>query len=81
MAWIKPIEESDAAGELARVYDAARQRAGRVHNILKIQSHNAAALQSMIQLYSSTMLADSPLSRRQREMLAVVVSSANDCHY
>ena len=81
MAFIKLIEEGDAAGRLAEIYDAARQRAGRVFNILKVQSQNAAALQAMLDLYVATVKGDSPLSRAQREMLAVVVSRANRCHY
>lgn len=81
MAWIRIIEEDEADGQLARIYEAARKRAGRVYNILKIQSQNARALQTMIQFYKAALLDDSPLTRGQREMLAVVVSRANACHY
>lgn len=81
MAYIKQIDEGDAVGELAEIYEAARNRAGRVYNILKIQSQNPAALQAMLDLYVATVKADSPLSRAQREMLAVVTSRANQCHY
>jgi uncharacterized peroxidase-related enzyme len=81
MAWIKIIDEAEATGQLAGIYEAARKRAGRVYNILKIQSQNAAALQGMLDLYIATMRGESPLSRAQREMLAVVVSRANHCHY
>ena len=81
MAWIKLIDEGEADGLLARIYEEARKRAGRVYNILKIQSNNPPALQSMIQLYRATMHGDSPLTRAQREMLAVVVSKANGCRY
>ena len=81
MAWIKIIEESDAEGLLARLYEAARGRSGKVFNILKLQSTHPPALKAMIELYQSTMLSESPLSRAQREMMAVVVSRANNCHY
>lgn len=81
MPWIKIIDEGEAEGQLARIYQAARKRAGRVFNILKIQSQNARTLQSSMQLYQSTMLGESHLSRAQREMLAVVVSKVNGCHY
>ena len=81
MAFIDIVEENQADGLLAGIYDAARKRAGRVYNILKIQSQNAAALQAMLGLYAATMRGESPLTRSQREMLAVVVSRANDCHY
>jgi uncharacterized peroxidase-related enzyme len=32
-------------------------------------------------MYNDLMLADSPLSKLEREMIAVVVSSANRCYY
>lgn len=81
MAWIKIIDEDGADGLLARIYNGARQRAGKVFNILKVQSTNPPALQSSISLYTAIMHGESPLSRGQREMLAVVVSRVNNCHY
>jgi alkylhydroperoxidase family enzyme len=81
MAWIEIIEESKAEGHLAQIYEEARKRAGRVYNILKIQSQSPAALERSLQLYQAVSLGDSPLTRAQREMLAVVVSKANNCHY
>jgi len=81
VAFIDIVEENQADGLLADIYDTARKRTGRVYNILKIQSQNAAALQAMLDLYVATMRGESPLTRAQREMLAVVVSRANNCHY
>ena len=81
MAWIKTVSEDEADGLLARIYEAARKRAGKVFNILKIQSQNPKSLQASMQLYTAVMHGESPLTRAQREMLAVVVSSANRCHY
>ncbi len=81
MAWIKVVEEGEARGRLARFYEAVIKRSGRVYNILKIQSNNPSALESSMGMYAAIMKGDSPLSRAQREMLAVVVSRANGCHY
>lgn len=81
MAFIQPVEPDKAEGQLARIYHASVKRGGRVFNIIKIQSLNPPALQSMMQLYMAAMHGESPLSRAQREMMAVVVSRANDCHY
>jgi uncharacterized peroxidase-related enzyme len=81
MAWIKIIEPQEATGELKREYDAATERAGKVFNILKVQSLNPAALTASMQLYSTTMFGPSGLSRAEREMLATVVSWANHCFY
>ena len=81
MAWIKTVDTDQADGLLAKVYEAAVKRAGRVFNIIRVQSINPSVLEAGIGLYMGVMLHDSPLSRAQREMLAIVVSSANDCHY
>jgi alkylhydroperoxidase family enzyme len=81
MAWIKIISEGEADGLLKRIYDAAIRRAGKVFNILKVQSQNPPVLQTGISLYREIMHGESPLSRVQREMLATVVSRINNCHY
>jgi len=81
MPWIKVIEPEDATGELKEEYDAAVQRAGRVFNILKVQSLNPAALRASMQMYRVAMFGPSDLSRAEREMLATVVSWANHCFY
>lgn len=81
MAWIKIISESEADGLLKRIYDAAMKRAGKVFNILKVQSQNPPVLQAGISLYRDIMHGESPLTRAQREMLATVVSRINRCHY
>lgn len=81
MAWIRVTDEADARGRLKEIYDAAMARAGKVFQILKIQSQNPEALAASISMYRVIMFGDSPLSRVQREMLATVVSRANRCHY
>ena len=63
MTFIQPIEPDDAEGQLARIYTASMKRSGRVFNIIKVQSLNPAALQSMMQLYQAVMHGESPLSR------------------
>lgn len=81
MAYIRLVDEADAEGTLARVYDAAIQRTGRIFNILRVQSQSPKALHMFMGLYAAVMKDESPLSRAQREMLAVVVSKVNACHY
>lgn len=81
MAWIKTVPLEHAKGLLSKIYQAAIKRAGRVFNILRVQSTNAPALQASLGLYLAIMHKDSPLSRAQRELLATVVSRANKCHY
>lgn len=81
MSWIDTVEPDDADGLLKNVYDAATQRAGGVANILRAMSLGPAILESSMALYVRVMMGAGPLPRRQREMLAVVVSRANHCHY
>lgn len=81
MAWIKLTQPEQATGLLKQVYDAAAKRAGRVWNILRIMSPNPPVLKASMEFYSNVMHGPSPLTRRQREMLAVVVSAKNDCTY
>ncbi len=81
MPWIKVVEPADATGELKQEYDAALKRAGKVFNILKVQSLNPGVLRASMQMYRATMLAPSGLSRTEREMLGTVVSWANHCFY
>jgi alkylhydroperoxidase family enzyme len=81
MPWIEVIPLEKAQGILRKEYEAALKRAGRIWNIVSIMSQNPRALQTSMDLYSALLYGGSPLSRSQREMLAVVVSAANHCVY
>ena len=74
MAWIEIIEPAEATGELKAEYGKAIRRAGKVFNIVKVQSLNAPTLRASMDLYVATMYGPSGLSRAEREMLATVVS-------
>ncbi len=81
MAYLRLIDENEATGELRRQYDAALRRAGKVFNIVKAMSLRPRVLRSAMGLYRDVMFGPSELSRAERELLAVVVSCANGCHY
>ena len=81
MAWIETVRDEDAEGRLARSYEAARKRAGRVYNILRVMSLNPAALDASMAFYAALMFGKSPLSRSRREMRATRVSCANRRFY
>lgn len=81
MPFIETVSDNDATGLLARLYDGARQRAGKVFNILRIMSPAPKTLQASMGLYTATMFGESELPRGLRELLAVVVSGTNDCFY
>ncbi len=81
MAYVPYISEQDASPELSSKYDKYRDPAGHVDNILRIHGLNPPSMDAHVQLYTTLMHRRSPLSRVQREMIAVVVSSINECHY
>ena len=81
MAWIRTIDEDEAEARLAKLYDRVREPWGGVDNIFKIHSLNPGSIRGHLEMYRSAMRGRSPLSRIQREMIAVVVSSVNRCHY
>ena len=81
MAWINVISEDQAEGELATQYSQLIEPWGGVDNILKIHSLNPESLRAHVLLYKTVMYGKSPVKRPQREMIAVVVSSANRCEY
>lgn len=79
--WIRVVGEGEATGSLAREYEEARRRAGKVFEILKIQSLRPDLLEANIEVYKRCMFGRSGLTRQEREMVAVAVSAANHCHY
>lgn len=81
MAWITVISEDEATGRLKELYNKYAGPSGEVDNILKIHSLNVKSLQTHYDLYAHLMRGRSDLSRVQREMIAVVVSAVNQCHY
>ena len=81
MAWIKTVSDDESEGLLRQLYDAAIRRAGRVFNIVRAMSPNPPVLEASLGMYRAIMFGPSPLSRGVRELLAVVVSKANGCHY
>lgn len=81
MAYIKLVQDGEATGRLRGIYDAAIARAGRVAQIVRTMSPNPPVLEASMSLYMHAMKGPSGLSRREREMLATVVSRANDCYY
>ncbi|WP_114794766.1 carboxymuconolactone decarboxylase family protein [Gaiella occulta] len=81
MAHIRLIEPDEATGPLKDEYDAAVGRAGKVFNIVKAMSLRPGVLRRSMELYKGIMFGPSGLGRRERELLATVVSRTNGCHY
>ena len=81
MPFIQVIQENEAKGELKTIYDDLVQSRGKIAEVHKIQSLNPISIVNHMDLYMTIMFGKSPLRRVQREMIAVVVSKANNCDY
>jgi alkylhydroperoxidase family enzyme len=81
MPYVDLVRPDAADGVLADEYEAAIRRAGRIWNIVSIQSRTPEVLATSMRMYIALMYGPGPLTRPVREMLAVVTSKANDCHY
>ncbi len=81
MTQIQTIDEPDAKGELADVYARVQDGSGRVPNILKAESLAPRVLAAHYGMYRELMFGQNPLTRAQRELIAVAVSQTNSCHY
>jgi uncharacterized peroxidase-related enzyme len=62
-------------------FDKCMEKLGFVPNVLKAYAFDMAKLEAFVAMYNDLMLAPSGLSKLEREMIAVVVSSENRCYY
>lgn len=81
MPHIRTISHKEAEGELKEIYENLIESRGKLAEVHKIHSLNPPVLVAHMDLYMAIMFGKSPLKRYQREMLGVVVSSANGCDY
>ena len=76
------LPDPDSLDEDMQAYfQVCEEKLGLVPNVLKTYSYNQDKLRAFAKLYNTLMLAESKLSKLEREMVAVVVSSANRCFY
>mmetsp|Transcript_23040 Transcript_23040/g.39085 ORF Transcript_23040/g.39085 Transcript_23040/m.39085 type:complete len:189 (-) Transcript_23040:2469-3035(-) len=64
-----------------KYFDICQDKLGMVPNVLKAHAFDVAKLDAFTGLYNDLMLADSGLTKLEREMIAVVVSATNRCFY
>lgn len=81
MARINIIKPAEATGRLKEIYDQLEQQRGQIAEVHKMQSLRPESIVKHMELYMEIMFSKSELSRAQREMMAVVVSIANNCSY
>jgi uncharacterized peroxidase-related enzyme len=64
-----------------KYFDICQDKLGMVPNVLRAYAFDIDKLNAFTAMYNDVMLADSGLSKLEREMIAVVVSSINRCYY
>ena len=74
-------EPAHLDADIQAVYQKCVEKLGLVPNVLRAYSFHPQKLRNFMTMYNELMLGDSKLSKLEREMVAVVVSSANRCYY
>ena len=64
-----------------KYFDICQEKLGMVPNVLKAYAFNINKLEAFTSIYNELMLSESGLSKLEREMIAVTVSSINKCFY
>ena len=75
---LSPVELDEA---MKAYFAKCQEKLGFIPNVLKAYSFDLAKLKAFIAMSDDLMLGKSGLSKIEREMIAVVVSCANHCHY
>ena len=76
------IEQVDELSDRQKAYfDKCTEKLGFIPNVLEAYAFSSAKLQAFADMYNDLMLGDSNLSKLEREMIAVAVSSVNQCYY
>ncbi len=81
MAWVQTVCEDAATGKLRELYQQARERAGVVPNIARLQSLRPETASRGFGLYCQVMDDPTGITRRERVLIATVVSKVNGCLY
>ena len=86
MAWIETIDSSqwstDQNSELAKLHaQVVDQATGKVDHIMSIHSLDASSMTAHLMLYQQAMRGTPTLPKVDREMIALMVSKQNACHY
>lgn len=73
--------ETPVSEKTQSYFDLCQEKLGLVPNVLQAYAFNEKKLKAFTEMYNDLMLGDSTLSKLEREMIAVVVSSVNKCFY
>jgi len=80
-SWLRVPPEEDAPTEVKALFEKANEKLGFLPNVLRVYALRPRHLELWNTFYDELMRGESGLTREQREMIAVVVSQVNGCHY
>lgn len=81
MARLKWVDDDDARGDLAELYERSRQDRGRVAPVYRALSLRPDLLRRVMDLNQLGHFQDGFLPRKTKEMIATYVSGLNRCPY
>ncbi len=74
-------QETPLSADMTAYFAKCQDKLGMVPNVLKAYAFNNEKLEAFVTFYNDLMLAGSSLSKLERELIAVAVSSVNKCYY
>jgi len=80
-SWLPVPDETSLPEDVRALYEAPREKLGFVPNVLRYFALRPSHLLRWNEHYEELMKGESGLSKAEREMIAVVVSVANECRY
>jgi uncharacterized peroxidase-related enzyme len=66
---------------LSAYFEKCTEKLGFIPNVLRAYAFDSVKLRAFIDMADNLMLAESGLTKLEREMIAVAVSAVNHCHY
>ena len=81
LCWLRIPAEDEVAAGVKELWAKPLEKLGFVPNVLRVYAIRPRHLELWNQFYDELMRGDSGLTKAQREMIAVVVSTVNRCHY
>ncbi len=81
LCWLHLPPEDEAPDEIKELWAKPLEKLGFVPNVLRVYAIRPRHLRLWNEFYDDLMRGESGLTKAQREMIAVVVSATNRCHY
>lgn len=81
MTWLRTVDEAQLSDEVREAFATYREKLGFLPNVHRIFALRPTHYLRWLRYYEELLRGPSGLSVVEREMIAVAVSAANDCHY